>query len=173
MVNPSSRLSVAKLTSPTATTKPQLSLKRSDQEHDFVQISLQSPPKFCFNLSMPFNRRTENLIANLRSLPESQSRAIHRGSKPLDSILETLINKYSIGQDTTEELIMKSWPRIVGERNANRCVPLRINAQNKLLIGVVDSILRRELQFHEPRIMTVLRSLEGCQHINGIILRAG
>lgn len=96
-----------------------------------------------------------------------------RGSKPFDSLIEVCLEKYKIGQDTTEEIVMRHWPRIIGERNAHRCAPLRIDAQARLHIGVHNAILRRELQFHEDRIMTLLRSIEGCDHITGIVLRAG
>lgn len=122
---------------------------------------------------MHFRRSVENLIANLRGLPESHSRAWDRGTKPLDSVLEVCIERYKIGQETTEEIIMRNWPRIVGERHAQRCAPLRVDAGHRLHIGIHNPVLRRELQFHEDRIMTAIRSIEGCQHISGVVLRAG
>ncbi len=122
---------------------------------------------------MHFRRSVENLIANLRGLPERESRARDRGTKPLDSLIEVCLERHKIGQETTEEIIMRNWSRIVGERNAPRCVPLRVDAQQKLHIGVHNTTLRRELQFAEDHIMTTLRTIEGCQHIAGIVLRAG
>jgi len=68
---------------------------------------------------------------------------------------------------------MRNWPRIVGERHAARCAPLRVDGSKRLHIGITNPVLRRELQFHEDRIMTALRSIEGCQEITGIVLRAG
>lgn len=96
-----------------------------------------------------------------------------RGSKPFDSLIEVCLEKYKIGQETTEETIMRNWPRIIGERHANRCAPLRIDQSQALHIGVHNPILRRELQFHEDRIMTALRSIEGCAHLTGVVFRAG
>jgi hypothetical protein len=122
---------------------------------------------------MRFRRPVENLIADLRGVPTSNSRMFDRGSKPLDSLVEVCLEKYKIGQETPEEIILRHWPRIVGERNAARCRPLRIDQSQKLHIGVPNPILRREFQFHEDRIMTALRSIEGCQHLTGLVYRAG
>lgn len=122
---------------------------------------------------MHFRRSVENLIANLRGVPETKSRIRDRGTKPLDSLVEVCLERYKIGQETAEEIIMRNWAQIVGERHAPRCAPLRVDQNHRLHIGVNNPVLRRELQFHEDRIMTALRTLEGCQHINGIVLRAG
>lgn len=122
---------------------------------------------------MRFRPSVENLIANLRGLPESRSRSRDRGTKPLDSVIEVCLERYKIGQETTEEVIMRNWGRIVGERHAARCAPLRVDQKQRLHIGIHNPVLRRELQFHEDRIMTVIRSIDGCEHITGIVLRAG
>ena len=122
---------------------------------------------------MAFSRQALDLIADLRSIPRSRSRMVDRGSKPIDSLIEVCLERYHIGRETTEEIIMRHWPQIIGPENAPRCVPLRIDASQRLLIGVSNPILRRELQFHEDRIMTVLRSLEGCTHLRGVVFRAG
>lgn len=122
---------------------------------------------------MRFRRPVEDLIADLRGLPNSHSRMLDRGSKPFDSLIEVCLEKYKIGQETPEEIILRNWSRIVGERNAPRCRPLRIDQSQHLHIGIPNPILRRELQFHEDRIMTALRAIEGCQHLSGVVFRAG
>lgn len=122
---------------------------------------------------MPFSRSVENLIANFREVPGSRSRLVERGTKPFDSIVEVCIEKYHLGRETPEECVLSHWTQIVGERLAGRCRPLRIDARQNLIIAVSNPSLRRELQFHEDRIMTALRSIEGCAHIRGVIFRAG
>ncbi|MFP4282980.1 MAG: DUF721 domain-containing protein [Opitutales bacterium] len=122
---------------------------------------------------MQFSRQAEDLIADLRGIPVRRSRAIDRGAKPLDSIVEVCLERYHIGRETPEERILRHWPQIVGERWAGRCTPLRIDPRQRLHIGVANASLRRELQFHEDRVMTALRSLEGCDHLRGVIFRAG
>lgn len=122
---------------------------------------------------MPFSRQAENLIADLRSVPRIYSRAIDRGTKPIDSIIEVCLERHKIGRETTEETIMRNWCRIMGEQFASRCTPLRIDAQKRLIIGVGNASLRRELQFHEDRIMTALRTIPGCEHLKNVLFRAG
>lgn len=122
---------------------------------------------------MHFSRQAEELIADLRSIPHHRSRARDRGTKPLDSLIEVCLERHHIGRETTEETIMRNWKRIIGERFAARCAPVRIDARRRLIIGVPNASLRRELQFHEDRIMTALRSIEGCKDLRGVILRAG
>jgi len=122
---------------------------------------------------MRFSRQAEELIADLRSIPHERSRARDRGTKPLDSLIEVCLERHKIGRETTEETIMRHWERIIGKTFAHRCAPVRIDARRRLIIGVSNPSLRRELQFHEDRIMTALRSIEGCDHLRGVILRAG
>ena len=122
---------------------------------------------------MPFSRLAENLIARFRDIPRTNSMMIDRGAKPLESLIEVCLERHHIGRETAEECVLSHWKQIVGERLAHRCSPQRIDAHQNLIIAVSNPILRRELQFHEDRIMTALRSIEGCTHIRGIVLRAG
>lgn len=122
---------------------------------------------------MPFTRYVENLIANFREVPRKRSRMVDRGAKPLDSIIEVCLERHHIGKETPEECLLSHWTQIVGERLAGRCSPLRIDARQVLIIAVSNPSLRRELQFHEDRIMTAIRSIEGCAHIRGVYFRAG
>jgi hypothetical protein len=122
---------------------------------------------------MKFDLRTENLVANLRELPERESRMRDRGAKGLDSVLEALIDKYKIGQETTSEILLQHWPRIVGKTFAARSRPERIESDGTLIIQVANSTLRRELYFQESRILTALGSVEGCQNVRAIAFKAG
>jgi hypothetical protein len=122
---------------------------------------------------MRFSPQAEDLIADLRSIPVERSRFLDRGTKPLDSLIEVCLERHKIGRETTEETIMRHWRQIVGPEFASRCAPLRIDARQRLLIAVPNASLRRELQFHEDRLMTALRSIEGCDHLRGVVLRAG
>jgi len=122
---------------------------------------------------MKFARRVENIIADFRGLPRDDSRSIDRGAKSLGSAVEVCFDRYKIDQETPHEIILSHWSRIVGPRFAQRCQPERIDRSGMLLINVNNSILRRELQFMEDRILTALRSIKGCENINGIVLKAG
>lgn len=122
---------------------------------------------------MKYPRYIENLIARFRDLPEDDSPLLDRGTKGLDGLLEVCVERHQIDQETTEEIIQRNWARIIGPAYAQRCAPEKIDARQHLLVRVPNSVLRRELAFHEDKMMTVLRSLPGCEGIQGITFRAG
>ncbi|KAF0095872.1 MAG: hypothetical protein E1N59_648 [Puniceicoccaceae bacterium 5H] len=123
--------------------------------------------------SMYHSRQVNNLLANLKGLPEDETESLDRGAKQLDTLMEVIFERYKIDRETPEETILQNWQRIVGPRHASRCAPTKIDASNILLVRVGNSILRRELQFTEDRMMTALRSLPNCGHIEGIRFIAG
>ena len=123
---------------------------------------------------MKFPRHVENLIATFRGLPPNRSRARDRaGINTMGSLVDNCIDRYQIGQDTAEEIILSNWPRIVGKVYARRCKPERIDRSGALIIAVTNTTLRRELQFMEDRILTATRSLEGCEKVTSIGFKAG
>lgn len=122
---------------------------------------------------MHFSRQAQDMIADLRSIPRSSTRVIDRGTKPIDTLIEVCLERHKIGRETTEETIMRNWTRIIGPTFAHRCSPIRIDARRRLIIAIPNASLRRELQFHEDRIMTALRAIEGCDHLQGVLFRAG
>lgn len=122
---------------------------------------------------MPFSRDVENLIANLRNLPERQSKAREKPAKDLASLLENCFEHYEIGKVTPESVIAENWNQIMGDRFAARCALERIDRAGRMVIQVANPILRRELAFVEDRIMTRVRSLERCEHIRGVVFKAG
>ncbi len=122
---------------------------------------------------MKYPRRVENLIANLRSLPEDESESIIRHPYQFDSLLEVLMERYKIGRPSPQETIISNWTLIMGEDNANRCKPQRIDRRSRLVIVVANSTLRQELSFHRNMILERIRRLKDCHHIVDIILAPG
>ncbi|MDP0498656.1 MAG: DUF721 domain-containing protein [Verrucomicrobiota bacterium JB022] len=122
---------------------------------------------------MFYSRQVNNLLSNLKGLPEDESHSLDRGAKRLDSLMEVIFERHKIDQETPEETVMQNWARIVGARYAQRCAPTKIDTDGVLLVRVGNSIVRRELQFTEDRIMTALRSLPNCAHIEGVRFIAG
>lgn len=120
-----------------------------------------------------FNRQVEALIANFRDIPEDPGNLSGAGAKPLSSLLETCIERYHIGKHTPEETIQENWHRIAGSAFAKRCRPERIDRSGALVVQVPNATVRRELIFHEERILAVLSSLPGCQHIRSVVLKSG
>lgn len=122
---------------------------------------------------MPYSSEVKKLIADFYGFQEEKSSMRDRGAKSVASILEACVEKYQIGKETPQEKILANWPSIIGKSYANRCAPEKVDHSGILVIRVGNSILRRELHFMEDRIMTAIRSLDGCDHIRGITFKAG
>lgn len=121
---------------------------------------------------MPFSRSGEELIRQFRGLPVDPAESRNTGPRPLDSLLETCIERHHLGKNTPEETILENWARIVGSGNARRCRPERIDRGGTLIIQVGNATLRRELMFMEDGILTALGSLPDCGHIHRLRLKA-
>jgi hypothetical protein len=120
-----------------------------------------------------FNAFEENEIAHFLGLPDADKPAIDRSAKPMDSLVELLIERYHLDRETPEEVVLRNWTRIVGENFANRCYPERISQSGSLIVAVPNTVVRRELMFMEDRILTALGSLPGCGHIRAVVLKSG
>ncbi len=122
---------------------------------------------------MRFPRHIENLVANLRGLPEDRNRSILRPTYPIDTLLEVIVEQYRIGQERPVEVIMRDWKNIMGAENAPRCRPIRMEGDRRLIVAVANPTLRQELQFQRGMILNRLRRLSGCGDIEEIQFRAG
>ncbi len=98
---------------------------------------------------MHFSREVNNLIANLRRVPEDRGRSIPRAVKPIDSVVEVILERYKIGKPTAEEIIVKHWKEIVGEQTAHRARPMKIVNGKQLVIYASNSVIKQELLFQE------------------------
>ncbi len=120
-----------------------------------------------------FDPEVESLISSLRGFPEERSDMKDRGAKGFGSLVETCVERYHIGRKTPEEAVLENWEAIIGRSFARRCRPERIDAGGTLVVQAANATVRRELIFMEDRILTALGSIEGCQHIHRVILKAG
>jgi len=120
-----------------------------------------------------FNHREEALIASFRQLPADLEISGATGPKPLSSLVEMCVERYHIGRHTPEEVIQENWPRIAGRPFADRCRPERIDRSGALIVQVPNPTVRRELIFHEERMLAVLSSLPDCRHVRKIVLKGG
>ncbi len=122
---------------------------------------------------MQFNRDVQNLIANLRGVPEDRGRSRKRDATDLDSLVEVIFERHQIGQDNLENVIMANWKDIVGERTAHRCRPQRLVNNRKLVILAGNPVIRQELQFMQNKILRQLHALPGCQCVREIVVLNG
>ena len=64
-----------------------------------------------------FSRQAENLIANLRGVPEDYT-PIGREIRDMGGIFDRILDRYKIGVDSLEDRIRENWVQIVGATNA-------------------------------------------------------
>jgi hypothetical protein len=120
-----------------------------------------------------FNRHVENLVANLRGLPENPSRARLRESRDIAGLVEQILHKHRIGMATPEDAVREAWPEIVGETIARLCHPLRIDRERTLIVGASNPVVRQELEFHKAGVLARIRAIPACAHITSVSFRAG
>ncbi len=119
-----------------------------------------------------FSRQAENLIANLRGVPENYS-PIGREIREMGGIFDNILLRYKIGIESLEDRIRENWVKIVGPGNANYCNPVRIERENTLIIAVSNPIIQQELQFNQSILLKNLRSIENGHKIRYVVFRSG
>ncbi len=119
-----------------------------------------------------FSREVENLIADLRGVPEDEGRSRRRPAQDLSQLIDTLLVKYRISHDSIEHSIREKWAEVVGAPNAAYSHPVVLE-RGQLLVLVSHAVVRQELFHHRLMILDKLRKLPGCEGIKGIQLRAG
>jgi hypothetical protein len=119
-----------------------------------------------------FSRAVENLIADIRDLPQDTGRSKKRRPTELGTAIDELLVKYRISHDSVEHSIREQWAGLVGATNAAYSHPLTV--EKKLLVVLVShAVVRNELFLHKDSILEKLRKLPGCGEIKGLALRSG
>lgn len=119
-----------------------------------------------------FSRHAENLIANLRGVPEDYS-PIVRETVDMGVVFDKILYRYKIGIDSLEDRIREQWIQIVGPANANHCNPVRIERETTLIISVSNPIIRQELQFNQRLILKNLSTIKDGRRIRCLVFRSG
>ncbi|MCH2615131.1 MAG: DUF721 domain-containing protein [Opitutales bacterium] len=119
-----------------------------------------------------FSRQADNLIANLRGVPDDFS-PIVRETVNLDGVFDKILRKYKIGVESLEDQIREKWIQIVGPANSIPCNPIRIENNSVLFIAVSNPIIRQELQFNQAIILRNLACIENGNQIRRIVFRSG
>ncbi|OUW18538.1 MAG: hypothetical protein CBD18_02510 [Opitutales bacterium TMED158] len=119
-----------------------------------------------------FSRSAENLIANLRGVPEDYS-PIVRETRDMGAVFDRILERYKIGVESLEDRIRDNWAQIVGPANATHCSPARIERERTLIIAVSNPIIRQELQFNQAILLKNLRSIPQGEQIRSVVFRSG
>ncbi len=119
-----------------------------------------------------FSRAVENLIADLRGLPEDRKRSKRRPVTEIGTLIDSLLVKHRISHDSLEHSIREKWAELVGPANAAYSHPVVVE-RGLLLVLVSHAVVRNELFQHRLVILEKLKKLPGCTEIRGLTLRAG
>jgi hypothetical protein len=122
----------------------------------------------------PFSKAAEQLIGDFRGIPFTEpAKMRRRATTSIAPLIETLLVKYQIGRNSTEQIIRDRWPEIVGAANAAYSHPVRIDRGRSLMILVSHSVVRNELFLHRELILERIRKLPACDELRELNLRTG
>lgn len=121
-----------------------------------------------------FSHLAETMIGDLRGIPFSEPEKMRRrATKNLAPIVEELLVKFHVGQNSPEHSIREKWAEMVGHANASFSHPVSIDPKNCLIVHVSHAIVRGELNLHRIRLLAQVKAITGCSHIRDIRFRAG
>lgn len=111
-----------------------------------------------------------DLVSNLRNLPEElEYRPYLKKTHSVDQAIQVFLNQYGVGKKTIYQTIMENWREVIGSDLAHRCKPYKIINNHDFVLGVANSVVKQELQFNKLGILSRIRRLPGCQHIQNLI----
>lgn len=119
---------------------------------------------------MKFSRKHENLVAEFRGLPRANVRARIKKTSSADELMSALLEKHSLLTPRIESQLMPQWGYVVGEHNAHRCAPKKIE-RGTLIIVCSHPVMVREMTFAKKlllrRLQNVCPTLKDVKFITG------
>lgn len=115
-----------------------------------------------------FSRSVQNLLANLRGLPEDRGRSTDRPMRTIDDAVRDAFRKLRLDKPTPESAIVAHWHELLPHKLARRCAPLRVLEGGKLIVQCENSVVKSEARFHERAMLAKIRLLRGCQEVRSI-----
>ncbi|NBV38684.1 MAG: DUF721 domain-containing protein [Verrucomicrobia bacterium] len=116
-----------------------------------------------------FSRTVQNLLANLRGLPEDRGRSTDRQLKSLDEAVGDALQKWRIDKPVPEDAIVAHWHQLLPSKLAKLCAPLRLKEDGRLMIQCENNVVRSEVRFHEKALLAKIRQLPSCQVVKGLL----
>ncbi len=118
---------------------------------------------------MTFPKYVENLIANLRGIPEEKHISYQRPAQSIDNLIDQILKRYESPEAQLAGTIMKNWREIVGTPYAHRCTVQKIK-NNYIYIRVENATLRMELEFQKQAILQKIKDVSEYEKFCGVIL---
>lgn len=121
-----------------------------------------------------FSRIAEELIGDLRGVPTIEPRKQRkRPTKPAAEVIESLINRYHIGQSSPEQALRDRWPELVTPILASYSHVVEISKTGWLVVVVSNAVAKQELTNNRRVFLRKIKAVPGCDKIKGLTLRAG
>ena len=117
-----------------------------------------------------FSRSVQNLLANLRGVPEDRGRSTSRTTKSLDEAMTEVFQKLRFDRITPEDTLIAQWHTLLPIKLAKRCAPIKVHDDGKLIVQCESSIVKTEVQFHAKAMLEKIKLLPGCQSIRVLTL---
>lgn len=122
----------------------------------------------------PLQREFQNLVANLRGVPEYSVRSWPRPTRQVSDIIPDLLTRWKISEQTPQEILLEHWEEVIGNPGlAQLCQPQRIDTGWKLWVAVADPVIRQELFFRRRQLLQKIQKLPGCGVIRDLYLCPG
>ena len=115
-----------------------------------------------------FSRTVQNLLANLRGLPEDRGRSSDRPMKTMDDAVQDAFRKLRLDKPVPETAIVANWHTLLPMKLARRSAPLRVLEGGRLVIQCENSVIKSEVRFHERAMLAKIRALPGCQEVRSL-----
>ena len=115
-----------------------------------------------------FSRSVQNLLANLRGVPEDRGRSTTRNTRTIDDALSEVFQKFRFDRVTPEDTLIAQWHHLLPLKLAKRCAPQKVQDGGKLIIQCESSIVKTEVQFHAKAMLAKIKLLPGCQGVRQI-----
>ena len=119
---------------------------------------------------MKFNRKQENLVSAFRGMPGSHPRGRVKKTSSSDELMTRLLEKHNLLTPRLESQLMPHWDYVVGEHNAHRSAPKKIE-RGTLTVVCAHPVMVREMIFSKKMILRRLQSV--CPTLKDIKFVAG
>jgi len=115
-----------------------------------------------------FSRTVQNLLANLRGLPEDRGRSTDRPMKSIDDAVQDAFRKLRLDKPVPENAIVAHWHELLPAKLARRAAPLRVLEGGRLVVQCDNAVIKSEVRFHERAMLAKIRLLRGCEEVRSI-----
>jgi len=115
-----------------------------------------------------FSRTVQNLLANLRGLPEDRGRSSDRPFRTIDDAVQDAFKKLRLDKPAPETAIVAHWRQLLPPKLAKRSAPLRVLEGGRLIVQCENSVVKSEIRFHERAMLDKIRLLRGCAEVRAI-----